>query len=689
MRPTGLRFLALLLLVHVGACGPSGDGGSSSVQTSEERPGSAATADQPSILLVTLDTTRADSVEPESTQVATPALAALAAAGRRYSQAYATVPITLPSHVSIFTGLYPGDHGVHENSRPLAPQHELLAERLQARGYQTAAFVSGFPLVRQFGLARGFDEYEDNLGSGLAERGAEATTDLALSYLERAGEGPLLLWVHYYDAHAPYDPPEPFRSDYSQDPYLGEIASMDHQLGRLVAAFESLHPADHRIIVVGDHGEGRGDHGEMLHGNLLYQGVLRVPLVIAGSGIEPSLVQQPVSTRSLFDLVSSWAEGDLDASITTVGAGVVLAEAMKPHLQYGWQPQVAGVAGSIKVIKARGLEVYDLAQDPEERHNLDGDIAVNRELLKAIADYPLPAKQESALDGTLSEEDRRTLASLGYAGAGGRAPERRDAPDPSAMAHLFADLDRGSELFVQGEYGAAIPILERLLAADPQNFMVSLRLAVAHSVTGHLEAADEGFRRAAAIDSTSLDLSHYHALHLLRIGRWQEARPLLEAVVRSQPERAPALEGLAEVRRREGRTDEALSLLDRATQVNPGNAVSWLQVGRLEMEKGRSEEAVAAFERARSLQQDAFVASLDLGVCYLALGRFEEARQALDRVAVDHPAYPLALFKRAQVSVLLNEPDSEDRVRSAYLVADPNLRRLIENERLFAGISLP
>jgi tetratricopeptide (TPR) repeat protein len=257
------------------------------------------------------------------------------------------------------------------------------------------------------------------------------------------------------------------------------------------------------------------------------------------------------------------------------------------------------------------------------------------------------------------------------------------------MTHLFADLDRGSELFVQGEYGPAIPILERLLAQDPQNFMVSLRLAVAHSVTGDEEAADQGFGRTAAIDSTSLDLSHYHGLHLLRIGRWQEARPLLEAVVRSEPERAPALEGLAEVRRREGRTDEALSLLDRATQVNPGNAVSWLQIGRLEMEKGSSEAAVAAFERARSLQRDSFVAFLDLGVCYLALGRFEEAREALDRVDIDHPAYPLALFKRAQVSVLLDEPGAAERVRNAYRAADPNLRRLIENEKLFAGIAVP
>src|SRR5262245_61524825 len=192
---------------------------------------------RPSIVLITLDTTRADAIGPEASGVETPAFNALAARGRRFRQAYATVPETLPAHASLMSGLYPAGHGVHENARVVAREHVLLAERLQQAGYRTAAFVSAFVLARRFGLARGFDVYDDTLAEGAAERPAAETTERALAFL-RAQPQPLFLWVHYFDPHAPYAPPEPFRSRYAGKPYLGEVAAMDEQLGRLVRAFE-------------------------------------------------------------------------------------------------------------------------------------------------------------------------------------------------------------------------------------------------------------------------------------------------------------------------------------------------------------------------------------------------------------------------------------------------------------------
>jgi len=182
---------------------------------------------RPWVLLVTLDTTRADAIGPEAPGVETPAFDALARRGRYFRQAYATVPETLPSHASMLTGLYPAGHGVHENARPLPRDHPLLAERLQQAGYQTAAFVSSFVLARRFGLARGFDVYDDALPPGRAERSATETTEQALAYLAHAAAQPLLLWVHYYDPHHPYTPPEPFLSRYGKNPYLGEVAAMD------------------------------------------------------------------------------------------------------------------------------------------------------------------------------------------------------------------------------------------------------------------------------------------------------------------------------------------------------------------------------------------------------------------------------------------------------------------------------
>src|SRR6266540_1227376 len=165
---------------------------------------------RPSIMLVTLDTTRADAIGPEATGIDTPAFSELAARGRRFRQAYATVPETLPSHSSMMTGLYPAGHGVHENGRFLSARFPVLAERLQRAGYGTAAFVSSFALARRFGLARGFDVYDDEPPAGRAERTARETTDRAVAHLRARPRRPLLLWVHYYDPHTPYAPPEPF-----------------------------------------------------------------------------------------------------------------------------------------------------------------------------------------------------------------------------------------------------------------------------------------------------------------------------------------------------------------------------------------------------------------------------------------------------------------------------------------------
>ena len=212
-----------------------------SLTACRSRPGSsapaAAPAARPSILLVTLDTTRADAIGPEAVGIQTPGFNAVAARGLRFRQAYATVPETLPSHVSMMTGLYPAGHGVHENARSLAASQPLVAERLQQAGYRTAAFVSSFILARRFGLARGFDTYDDALPAGLVERSSTDTTDAALAYLNAnhapppgaAGVGgrPLFLWVHYFDPHAPYTPPEPYRSQFAGQPYLGEVAAMD------------------------------------------------------------------------------------------------------------------------------------------------------------------------------------------------------------------------------------------------------------------------------------------------------------------------------------------------------------------------------------------------------------------------------------------------------------------------------
>ncbi len=690
-RATPLLWLAPLALLAPMGCSPGAP------PRGQAEPPSA----RPSILLVTLDTTRADAVGYESKVLPspTPSLDALAARGLRFSQAYTTAPQTFPAHASMLTGLYPKDHGVRENGRTLRSEPaspEPLAARLAGAGYRTAAFVSGFPLAKTFGLSPGFETYDDDFGAGKAERSAAATTDRAIGYLEGnapAPGSPLFLWVHYYDPHDPYEPAEPFRSQYAKDPYLGEIAAMDHELGRLLAEFEARSAATGwRAIVVGDHGEGRGEHGEEFHGHLLYQGTMRVPLVIAGGTLAAGVRDEPVSTRRVFDTILEWAglaTSGADASLVAPRPEIVLGEAMMPFLDYGWQPQAMAVENRIKVIRGGATEVYDLAVDPHERNDLGNRTEPKRELRAALADYlaKLPLAV-TATDAALSAEDKKRLASLGYV-AGGDPPAalRADAPNPKDRTDLFRDLDLGSARFVREDYAGAIPPLERVAAEDPNNATARLRLAVAWSILGQEAKAAGQFAAARRLRPDSLDLRTYEGLHLLRFGHEEQAAPRLASVLAADPDRLAALEGLATIREREGNAPEAAQLLERVIERKSAPGPELARLGLLRMASGDTARALAAFERARPLEGDRFAHDLEMGVCYLAAHRFAEARDALDRaighLGPKHPDLPMALFKRAEVAVLLNEPERERHIRRAWERADATTRPLLERETLF------
>lgn len=617
---------------------------------------------RPSLLLVTLDTTRADAIGAE-----TPAFNALAARGRRFTQAYATVPQTLPSHASMLTGMYPGGHGIHENARYLGANHPLVSERLREAGYRTGAFVSAFPLARRFGLARGFEVYDDAFSG--PERSANQTTDRALAWLGQQ-DAPLFLWVHYFEPHTPYEPPADFRA---LGGYRGEVAAMDRQLGRLVDAFRARHPAG-AIIVAGDHGEGLGDHGEAEHGNLVYQSTMHVPLVLAGPGIAAGVHDAPVSTRRIFHTLLDWAGIAPEHSLRVASSEVVVGESMVPFLQFGWQPQVMAVEGRQKTINAGRIEVYDVVADPKETRDLAKTAELSRGVRQALREYPIPSP--AATPSAVSDEDRRQLAALGYIASEVKPVVRAGAPRPADMAHLFEPLEQASTLFVAERYREAIPLLERILREDPYNLMTALRLAVAHSALGRNDEALAAFRKAQALAPQSPDVRHYLALHYAKVGDVANAAPLLERVVAESPDRLPALEALADIREKQGRFTEALALLQKTHAMKTPTPAEYARLGAVAMELGQTDVAIRAFERAPGHD-------LELGVLYLAARRYAEARDALDRVPPSHPAYPMALFKRAQVSVLLNEPDRASRIAAARARADETTRELIERERLF------
>jgi choline-sulfatase len=656
-------------------------------ETPSSPPRGGTTSVRPSILLVTLDTTRADAVGPDATGVRTPSFNALVARGQRFRQAYATVPETLPSHISMLTGLYPAGHGIHENGRTLAASHPLVTERLKQAGYRTMAFVSSFTLAKRFGLGRGFDVYADDLPVGQSERTARDTTDRVVAALQQPGAGPVFLWVHYFDPHYPYVPPEPYLSRYRQQPYLGEVAAMDEQLGRLVDVFEQAAPGPKVIIVAGDHGEGLGEHGEYLHGNLLYQSTMHVPFVVVGPGVRPGVQDSPVSTRRVFHTILGMAGLGAQGSLLSTPGEVVLGEAMRPFLAYGWQPQTMGIDGRHKTILAGRVEQYDVLADPSEQQDLTSTLSATMLPLvpPVLRDYPVPSPAAAKTPDALDPQARKELASLGYVSAGAAPLVRKDAPRAADMTRLFATLDRASGLFVTEQYAQVIPILEGILKADPYNLDAVLRLATAHAALGHERRADEVFKKAVVLAPDSADVRAYLALHDARGAQWERAVPMLESVLAAEPDRLPVLEALAAIRERQGRLDEALALRQRVVAMRAPTAADLGRIGMLAMEVGQTAAAIAAFEQARA-QGGGVAHDLELGALYLASKQFVMARDALDRVPSSHPDYAMLLFKRAQVSVLLNEPDRAARVGAARQHADAGTRELVARERLFQGL---
>jgi tetratricopeptide (TPR) repeat protein len=341
------------------------------------------------------------------------------------------------------------------------------------------------------------------------------------------------------------------------------------------------------------------------------------------------------------------------------------------------------VEGRQKVIFAGTNEVYDLAADPKENADLGSGASVTAAVRKALDDYPVPSPDAASAPENLSEDARRSLASLGYVSASVAPVVREDAPKPADMVRLFEVMERASALFVREEYGQAVPLLQQILKEDPFNLDAALRLATAWSALGQDARAMAMFRKAAGIAPRSPDVRMYLALHYARAEDWARAGPLLEPIVAETPDRLPALEALALVRERQDRFDEALALRQRVYELRTPTPAELAGLGQLAMNAQQTAAAIAAFEKARAAQGQSFAHDLELGVLYLASRRFEDARAALDRVLPSHPEYPMALFKRAQVSVLLKEPDSATRVELARRHADSTTRELIAKEKLF------
>jgi choline-sulfatase len=681
-QPPARRLLLIagaLLLVAAMGCTPRRTAAGAARPGEEPLHGRGA-----NLLLVTLDTVRADHLGCYGYAAAeTPTLDRLAAEGVRFAHASSPVPLTLPSHTTLLTGLLPPHHGARNNGvRGLTAETPTLATLLAGAGYRTAAFVAAFVLDHRFGLERGFQVYDDEIerpanASWLleAERPGDQVVDRALAWLERDDPRPFFLWVHLYDAHAPYNPPSPYRERHPDQPYDGAIAFADAQVGRLLASLGQRGLAAGTVVaVVADHGESLGEHGELTHGLLLYEPALAVPLLLRAPGLRPHAVATPVSTVDLAPTLAGllgrrFAGGaagaatreldgrDLSATLLAgrePAPGEIYAETRYPEV-FGWSPLYALRRRGLKFIAAPHPELYDLGADPAEARNLAGQGAATASgfaaRLAAIAANAPSTRPAAAPD----QETRQRLASLGYVAAApvpgaGRfegAAATTGLLDPQHSVALFQRFQQAHAALQAGRTETALAELVPLVAADPGNPVFRTRLAQTLAESGQTERAITLYRDVAKLTSRDSEAWYNLAGALREGGRLAEARSAIAKAIALDPGRPEAHNTLGIVCLAEGKPEQARQEFARAIVADPRNAHAWNNQGNVLRALGRTAEAEQSYRRAAAVAPH-------YADPWNGLGTLE-----VDR---DHPAAALPYFERA---IALAPGNSEARLNRA------------------------
>jgi choline-sulfatase len=639
----------------------------------------------PSVLLVTIDTLRADRVGAYGAGPGrTPQIDGLASQGLVMEDAWASVPLTLPSHATILSGLEPPRHGVHDNGAYVFPaEPATLATVLGARGYATGAFVGAYVLDRRFGLARGFDHYDDRIernaqGASVleSERRGEEVARAAEAWIG-AQTRPFFAWVHFYDPHAPYDPPPPQRDAFAGRAYEGEVAYADACLGRVLAAARARAGARLLVAVTADHGEGLGEHGERTHGFFVYGATLRVPMVLAGPGI-PSGERRRGIARSADLLPTLLARIGVPApprldGVDLLGArpNEAYAESLYPQT-LGWAPLHAFRVGSLRYVDAPRPELYDLADDPGETRNRIAERPQEAGRLRgALA--ALRAQARAPSRAGVSAETAERLGALGYV-AGSTVPSPGEASrDPKDALPLWQRFEEAGWAAARGDDAGALPALRALVRDEPGNaafrraLSTSLRRtgrareaaallagdlaadatgwyerALALAEAGDVAQAIGSAERALALDP-SLPEVHNH-LGVLRASRGETRQALaaFDEVVRLDPNNALGHCNRGNALRAMGRLPEAKDAYEAALRVSPQSVDALNGLGTLAVLGGAPDEAVALFRRVLEQQPDLAEARLNLAVAELKRGQTAAARAAIKELLRRSPSGDVA-----------------------------------------------
>jgi Flp pilus assembly protein TadD len=575
------------------------------------------------VVLVTLDTTRADRLGCYGGKGgASPRLDRLAEKGVRFRRAYAHVPLTAPSHSSLLTGLLPPRHGVRDNGGYVLREGvTTLAEHMVEAGYRTGAFVSAFVLDRRFGLARGFAAYEDDVMSQEADQTLASvrggvTMDRALAWLRADDPRPVFLWVHLYDPHYPYEPPEPFASRFKASPYEGEIAYADDQVGRLLDALAARgRPA--LVAAVGDHGEALGEHQELTHSYFIYEGTQHVPLILSlpgylpeGTTVEP-VVRGVDLMPTILDIAGLAVPDGIDGRslvplITLRGAGEpgpAYLESYHPRFWWGARELLGLRTGPWLFIESPRPELYDVDRDPAATVNVAAQHPEEMERLRArLAPYAAGddvMKGRSATD----PETAGRLRALGYVAGPitGAATAAADLPDAKDNAPLLASYSLAEDLAAQGRPAEALDAYGKALAINPRS--VTVRLSVANTLLdlGRPAEAFQEFAELALLHPEDPTHVQGMARALARQGRRKEALALLEPAVVRFPDATALREDLAAIFEEVGRTQDAEEQLQAVVLRMPRLVAPRLRLAAVQAERGRVREAAAGYLKVLEL----------------------------------------------------------------------------------------
>ncbi|UCF80659.1 MAG: sulfatase-like hydrolase/transferase [Acidobacteriota bacterium] len=696
----------------------------------------------PNVLFITVDTLRADRLGCAGYPIETPTIDRLAEEGIYFSSLYASVPTTLPSHASLFTSKRPFSNGVRTNGlHALDDSHTTLAEVLSAEGYETGAVTASFVLHSMYGLAQGFMSYEEVESlphhEHLAQRPAGEITRLAEQWLKER-KSPWFLWVHYFDPHTPYEPPEPYRTRY-EHPYDGEIAYTDSEIGKLLTTLRRRGMLDSTLVVfISDHGEALGEHGEETHGLLLYEPTVRVPFILWGEGIEA--MERPIHEAAahmnvaptVLDLLGiplpvgfqgqslrlRWEQG-------ASGPESIYTETCVPYYDYRWAPMEALVQGGWKYILAPRPELYHVVEDPKEERDLveeerERAEGLRRALLEERKRYP-KAEPEKA---ELTEEALEKLQSLGYL-AGGRMTW--EEPDALAMAEEFPDIKERMEVLQiieqsrkalsEGRIQLCADLLERAFSLDPTNLNVLARLAAYYqdshrprealdlrrrladieplhapeyyrrlaeweSVNGNSDAARQAWEKAvdsytvleARIGTLYAENYYDRALCYEKLGQAEKAEADLRAGLARYPDSPLLYYALGAFSQNAGNWDEAQAMYETALRYSPHYMDAKVNLSTVLLKKKDFQGAAAILEEIHGTTEPTVQTLNNLAHAYSSLGRYAEAEPLYLKSLALEPTQALARAGLADLAFRRGDAERGTKLCREVLASDPKNR---------------